>query len=73
MDKLEYKVTFIDYCIQAFAEQYKLKMKEAYAYLNRFKGIDFLDDCYEAEHQVSMSDVVDDLTKICLNNGGLLK
>ncbi|WP_293715578.1 DUF3791 domain-containing protein [uncultured Parabacteroides sp.] len=30
----------------------------------------FLDECYEAEHQLSLSDAVDDLSVICKRNGG---
>ena len=46
-----YKVTYILYCIGKFAHHYHLSDKQAYAYLRRHKGIDFLVDNYEAEHQ----------------------
>lgn len=58
------------YCINAFAERYRLTAKQAFAYLNRFKGMDFLDECYEAEHQLSLEDAVYDLSIICKRNGG---
>lgn len=45
-------------------------MKQAYSYLKRFKGIAFLDECYEAEHQLSIKDAVNDLSIICHRNGG---
>ncbi|WP_293715585.1 DUF3791 domain-containing protein [uncultured Parabacteroides sp.] len=64
------RVTYIIYCINAFAERYKLSAKQAFAYLQRFKGFVFLDECYEAEHQLSLSDAVDDLSVICKRNGG---
>ena len=38
---------------------------QAYAYLRRFTGIDFLLDCYAAEHTLSIDDVVSDLQVIC--------
>lgn len=60
------------YCVSAFAEAYGLNAKQAYGYLNRFKGIQFLDECYEAEHQLSIKDAVSDLTVICKRNGGAL-
>ena len=66
------RVTYIIYCINAFAERYKLSAKQAFAYLQRFKGLVFLDECYEAEHQLSLSDTVDDLSVICKRNGGAL-
>ena len=50
------RVTYIIYCINAFAERYKLSAKQAFAYLQRFKGLVFLDECYEAEHQLSLSE-----------------
>ena len=60
------------YCVSAFAHHFGLSMKQAYSYLNRFKGIAFLDECYEAEHQLSIRDAVSDLTVICHRNGGAL-
>ena len=45
-------------------------IKQAFAYLTRFKGISFLDECYEAEHQLSLEDAVNDLSIICKRNGG---
>ena len=58
------------WCINAFADRYRLTAKQAFAYLNRFKGISFLDECYEAEHQLSLEDAVNDLSIICKRNGG---
>ncbi|WP_455636368.1 DUF3791 domain-containing protein [Parabacteroides sp.] len=40
--------------------------------LHRFKGLEFFDDCYEAEHQLSIRDAVEDLTIICKRNRGAL-
>ncbi len=45
-DRIEYVVA----CVGAFAQQYQLSNMQAYAYLRRFTGIDFLLDCYAAEH-----------------------
>jgi len=57
-------------CISAFAQAKCLSQKDAYNYLEEFKGIDFLEECYEAEHCLSMDNAVDDLTVVCRNNGG---
>jgi hypothetical protein len=38
--------------------------------LVRFKGIRFILDNYEVEHQLSLHDCVDDMTAICKRNGG---
>ena len=46
--QLQNRVTYIIYCINAFAERYQLSSKQAFAYLKRFQGMAFLDECYEA-------------------------
>lgn len=69
-EQLQNRVTYMIYCINAFADRYHLTAKQAFAYLNRFKGISFLDECYEAEHQLSLEDAVNDLSIICKRNGG---
>jgi len=57
-------------CVSAFAQAKHLSQKDAYNYLEEYKGIDFLEECYEAEHCLSMDNAVDDLSTICKNNGG---
>lgn len=66
------RITYIIYCINAFARRFQLTPKQAFAYLQRFKGLTFLDECYEAEHQLSLEDAVEDLSIICKRNGGAL-
>ncbi len=56
----------------AFARQYKLTRKEACNYLSRFKGLEFSINNYEAEHQLSLQDCVDDMAAICQRNGGMV-
>ena len=65
-DRIEYVVA----CVGAFALRYKLCNTQAYAYLRRFTGIDFLLDCYAAEHTLSIDDAVSDLQVICRREGG---
>ncbi len=69
-EQLHNKTTYIIYCINLFAKRYDLSSKQAFAYLLRYKGVDFLDECYEAEHQLSFNDAIADLTTICKRNGG---
>ena len=71
--QLQNRVTYIIYCIHAFGERYSLNAKQAFAYLQRFKGLAFLEECYEAEHQLSIHDAVNDLSVICKRNGGGLE
>jgi len=65
-DRIEYVVA----CVGAFAQRYKLSNSQAYAYLRRFTGIDFLLDCYAAEHTLSIDDAVADLQALCSRKGG---
>lgn len=66
IDRVEYVVC----CVGAFADRFNLSNSQAYAYLRRFNGIDFLIDCYAAEHTLSIDDAVDDLASICMKKGG---
>lgn len=72
MDKKEIfdRIEYIVACVGAFAQQHKLSNSQAYAYLCRFTGIDFLLDCYEAEHILSIDNAVSNLQAICRREGG---
>ena len=63
MDKKEIfdRIEYVVVCVGAFAQRYNLSNSQAYAYLRRFTGIDFLLDCYAAEHTLSIDDAVPDL------------
>ena len=69
--KIDKKViAYIVSAISEFAESHHLSVREASNYLIRFKGIDFITEHYDAEHLLSFDDCVQDLTQVCLNNGG---
>lgn len=72
MDKREIlnRIEYVVCCVGAFAAHFNLTNAQAYAYLRRFSGIDFLLECYAAEHTLSIDDAVEDLTHICLQKGG---
>ena len=72
MDKKEIfnRIEYVVACVGAFAQRYNLSNMQAYAYLRRFTGIDFLLDCYAAEHTLSIDDAVSDLQIICQLEGG---
>jgi hypothetical protein len=46
--------------------------KNAHNYLSRYGGIDFLVEMYEIEHTLGINDTVEDMARICRNNGGTL-
>lgn len=70
--RLEDKIAYIIAVVNEFAARFALNPQQAYRYLDRFKGIDFLDEFYNVEHALSFDDVVDDLAIFCRKNGGEL-
>jgi len=56
-----------------FAKHFGLSLKSSASYLYEFKGLKFLDEFYSTEHLLSLDDTVEDLVKICAQNGGSLK
>lgn len=72
MNNISNIIEYIVCCVSEFASQHKLAANEAYSYLNKFGGIDFLIECYDAEHTLSIDDAVEDLQTLCHNNGGVL-
>ena len=70
--RIEDKLAYIIAIVNDFAARFSLNPQQAYRYLSRFKGIDFLDEFYDIEHTQSFEDVVDDLALYCRKNGGAL-
>ena len=66
------KVAYTIAVISEFAATHALNTAQAYRYLERFKGIDFLNRFYEVNHTLSFDDVVSDLTAYCHRKGGAL-
>jgi len=67
------QVQYYVMCVSAFSDRKGLEKRDAFNYLYDHKGIEFLIDCYEAEHTLSFDDAVDDLTIICKTNGGVIE
>ena len=67
-DKLEWTIIFI----LEFGKKYGLTTKQAFNYLSRFKGIDFIDSHYDYVHTQSFASMVDDLAEYCHRHGGAL-
>lgn len=70
---MEKQVFWTIAAISEFAKAKALSVKQAFNYLSLFKGIDFLQAHYEAEHMLSFNDAVEDLTAICQRNGGQIR
>ncbi|MDD6431474.1 MAG: DUF3791 domain-containing protein, partial [Ruminococcus sp.] len=41
-------------------------------FLYDYKAIDFLKECYDIEHTLSFDDAIEDMERICANNGGVI-
>jgi hypothetical protein len=67
------QVQYYVMCVSAFSNKKGLNQRDTFNYLYDHKGIDFLIECYEAEHTLSLDDAVDDLTRVCKNNGGSIE
>ena len=65
-------IHYIVMCLGLFARKYNLTKREACNYLSRFKGLDFSIRNYEAEHQLSLQECVEDMAAICQRNGGVV-
>ena len=63
-------IGYIVAVISEFAKAYNMTIREASNYLNRYKGLEFLTEHYEAEHLLSLDDSVQDLARVCYSNGG---
>ncbi len=63
-------IHYIVMCLGLFARKHQLTKKEACNYLSRFRGLDFTIRNYEAEHQLSLQECVEDMAAICQRNGG---
>jgi hypothetical protein len=65
------KVSFITFIIPKFASTYKMKTSDAYRYLKKYGGIDYLDECWWALHIDNPFWAVRDMYKVCQSNGGM--
>lgn len=69
---MDRQVAYIVAVISDFAERFGLSTPQAYRYLARFKGIEFLQEFYDVEHTLPFEEVVSDVALCCRNNGGVL-
>ena len=66
------QINWIVASINEFARYRSIKPQDAFRYLSDHGGIAFMIDHYEAEHLLSLDDTVEDLERICTQNGGVL-
>lgn len=59
-------------CVNEFARENNISVKEAFQYLFSYDGIEFIKENYDIEHTLSFETVVEDLSVLCRRNGGNL-
>lgn len=61
----------IDYmvvCVNDYADKHGLREIDSFDYLSKYKGLDFLEECYDVEHTLSLDTAIEDLEAICERN-----
>jgi hypothetical protein len=64
------KVAFMTYIVPAFADAYKMNVQQAYFYLKKYGGWDFLNEHWWALHTDNAIWAVHNIYEICHQNGG---
>ncbi|MGN0715417.1 MAG: DUF3791 domain-containing protein [Anaerovoracaceae bacterium] len=72
MTDLKRKIDYTVACVSEFADKHSLSQKDAFLFLYDYKAIEFLKEFYDIEHTLSFDDVMEDMERICANNGGIL-
>ena len=67
------QIRYIIALIAEFTKKFNHGQRQAYNYLKRFKGIDYLMSFYDVLHTQSFEDAIHDISIICQRNGGALK
>ena len=67
-DKLEWTLIFS----LEFGRRYGLTLKQAFNYLKRYKGIEFIDQHYDYVHTQSFQSMIADIAEYCHRKGGQL-
>jgi hypothetical protein len=65
------RISFITFIIPEFASAYKMNVQDAYRYLKKYGGFDFLYKHWWALHTDNKFGVVRELYEVCYQNGGI--
>lgn len=66
------RIKYIIALIAEFAAKFSIGEKQAFNYLKRFKGMEYLSEFYDVLHTLSFEETVSSLATICNRNGGKL-
>ena len=67
-EKIEWTLIFVS----EFGRKYGLTTKQAFNYLTRYKGVDFIDRHYDYVHTQSCQSRISDISEYCHRKGGEL-
>lgn len=67
-NKLKYTIALV----AEFAQKFGIGEKQAFNYMQRFKGTDYLASFYDVLHTQSFEDAIESVSIICQRNGGKL-
>jgi hypothetical protein len=65
------EISFISFIIPEFALAYKMNVQQAYRYLKKYGGLDYLYENWWALHTDNPFWAVRDMYEICRKNGGM--
>jgi hypothetical protein len=65
------KVRFVTFIVPQFARAYKMNKQDAYFYLKKYGGLDYLFNNWWALHIDNPFWVVREMFDVCYRNGGL--
>ena len=65
-DKIEYFLMLL----KLFDQRYGLDNQQAYDYISKYNGVEYVEQHYNILHTLSFRDMVDSLTAFCHKNGG---
>jgi len=65
------KLSFVSFIIPKFASSYKMNIQQAYLYLKKYGGMDYLNENWWALHTDNPFWAVRDMYKVCRSNGGM--
>jgi len=65
-------VSFITFIIPEFAEAYKMNKPEGFRYLEKYGGLDYINENWWALHTDNPKYALRSIFKICKRNGGYL-
>lgn len=65
------KISFVTFIITKFARAYKMNSQQAYLYLKKYGGIEFLNEHWWALHTDNPFWAIRSIYMICHKNGGM--